>query len=145
MRGFTWIVDGQVAAMPRPWPEHVAALPALGVGGVISLTEDVPRGLPHPDLLSLHLPVRDFHPPTQEQLRRAVAFIDALVESGTAAAVHCTAGLGRTGTIVSAWMIHRGSGVAEAIAAVRRRRPGSVETMAQEAALAEFARSLGRD
>ena len=42
MRGFTWIVDGQVAAMPRPWPEHVAALPSVGVGGVISLTEDVP-------------------------------------------------------------------------------------------------------
>lgn len=145
MSPFTWIVEGQVAAMPMPWPEEVRRLPEAGIGGVLSLTERVPDGLPHPELEHLHLPVRDFHAPTREQLERASEFIDSVLAQGKGVAVHCTAGLGRTGTVVAGWMIHRGSGVREAIAAVRRRRPGSVETRAQEQALVEFARSLGHD
>lgn len=129
--------------MSMPWPEDVPALADDGVRGIVSLTEWVPEGLPDPRFDHLHLPVRDFTPPTQEQLVRALDFMDAVVAGGGAVAVHCAGGLGRTGTVVAAWLVRHGRTAAEAIREVRRRRPGSVETREQEQAVARFAASSG--
>jgi atypical dual specificity phosphatase len=139
----TWIVERQVAAMSMPWPEDVEELPALGVRAVVSLTERLPEGLPDPRLLHLHVPVRDFTAPTLEQLAEATDFIDRVVADGGAVVVHCAGGLGRTGTVVAAWLVRRGWTAADALSEVRRRRPGSVETRAQEEAILRFARGLG--
>jgi atypical dual specificity phosphatase len=140
----TWIVEQKVAAMAMPWPEDVERLPALGFRGVLSLTERVPAGLPAQGLDHLHLPIRDFSPPTQAQLADAVAFMDRVVAAGGGVVVHCGAGLGRTGTVVAAWLVRQGRTSDEAIREVRSRRPGSVETPEQEESVREFARSLGR-
>ncbi len=136
----TWIADGRLLAMGMPWPEDLDALVRADVVGLISLTERMPQGLPRDDLRHLHLPIRDFHPPSPAQLAQAVAFIDAGLETG-AVAVHCGAGLGRTGTICAAWLVSQGAPPAGAIRDVRRRRPGSIETRDQEAAIVAFARA----
>lgn len=138
----TWIVERQVAAMAMPWPEDVATLPRLGIEGVLSLTEYVPEGLPAPGLEHLHVPVRDFTAPSPAQLAEAVAFMDEVLRGGGAVAVHCGAGLGRTGTVIAAWFVRQGWKPGDAIREVRRRRPGSVETGEQEAAVARFAQTL---
>ena len=57
-------------------------------------------------------------------------------------AVHCGAGLGRTGTVVAAYFVTRGLGPREAIVKVRDLRPGSIETVEQERAVEAFARRL---
>ena len=52
--------------------------------------------------------------------------------------VHCSAGLGRTGTMLASYLVQRGSNTAEALAQVRKRRPGSIETADQELAVCDY-------
>ena len=66
------------------------------------------------------------------------------VNAGQAVAVHCGAGLGRTGTLVACYLVAGGLSAEEAIAKVRRLRPGSIETLEQEAAVRTFEESLTR-
>lgn len=85
-----------------------------------------------------NIPVRDFHPPTVEQLEQFVVLI-ADLPPGSKTVVHCEGGTGRTGTFAAAYWIARGLTVADAVAHVRKARPHAVETPEQEDALNEFA------
>ncbi|HCA46062.1 MAG TPA: protein-tyrosine-phosphatase, partial [Armatimonadetes bacterium] len=49
--------------------------------------------------------------------------------------VHCMAGLGRTGTMIACYLVSQGMPAEEAIAEVRRARPGSIQTEQQEQAV----------
>ena len=55
-------------------------------------------------------------------------------------AVHCTAGLGRTGVVLACYFTAKGLTAQNAIARVRRMRPGSVETDEQAEAVEQFAK-----
>jgi len=63
-----------------------------------------------------HVPVRDRHLPSPERLRRAVDLLAAATDEGGRVAVHCNAGLGRTGVVAAAWLVReRGHDPAEAV------------------------------
>jgi atypical dual specificity phosphatase len=51
-------------------------------------------------------------------------------------------GLGRTGTVIAAYLISRGWDAGEAVDYVRRLRPGSIQTESQLNAVYEFAARL---
>jgi atypical dual specificity phosphatase len=89
---------------------------------------------------SLHLPVRNSDPPSQAQLERGVGAIREALATGRRVAVHCGAGLGRTGTLLAAYLVSEGYPAEEAITRIREVRPGSVETLEQEYAVHEFER-----
>ncbi|WP_437730140.1 phosphatase domain-containing putative toxin [Sorangium sp. So ce1335] len=96
-------------------------------------------------LVVLRWPIGDFSVPSDvATLKEPVDRILDTAARGRAAIVHCWAGRGRTGLVAAACLVKRGFAPAEAIAAVRRCRPGTIENSDQEEAVADFARALGR-
>ena len=147
-QGFTWIEKPLLAALARPSaPEEFAWLRGQGIEVLLSLTEDRPRRDWTDDagLLVFHEPLEDMEPPTQEQLDRAVSALARAIGSNKGVAVHCGAGLGRTGVVLAAYFVARGATAQNAIAKVRRLRPGSVETDEQAEAIEHYARRKRRD
>lgn len=140
---FTWIDKPLLAAMARPEAaEELAWLRGQGVELLLSLTEDPPRRdwVNDAGLLLVHLPVADMEAPSSEQLERAVSTIRRAHERHMGVAVHCGAGLGRTGVIIACYLVSQGASASNAIAKVRRLRPGSIETDEQAEAVFEFSR-----
>ncbi len=85
-----------------------------------------------------NIPVKDFHPPTVEQLERFVKLVAGLPPDAKTV-VHCEGGTGRTGAFAAACWIAKGLTLSDAVAHVRKARPHAVETQEQEAALDDFA------
>ena len=140
---FSWIVPERVGGMARPGRDDLEWLVSLGVTAVVSLTEDPLE--PFDGIEILHEPVIDMTPPTLEQLRRLVGFVSGVVIKEGKVVVHCTAGVGRTGTVLAAYLVSEGLNAAEAIAFVRALRPGSIETREQEDIVARFAELIGEE
>ena len=145
MNALDRLIPDAVAGCIYPDEEALGAVARLGIGVIINLHER-----PHPrealaryGLTELHLPVRDFTPPTLSQIETAIEAIEDAVAGGKRVAVHCAAGLGRTGTLLACYLVRQGMTANEAIARVREVRPGSIETPAQEAAVEGYARRLG--
>jgi atypical dual specificity phosphatase len=144
---FSWIEKPLLAALARPSePDDMAWLRQQGIELLISLTEDRPRRdwVNDAGLLLMHVPVEDMEAPTQEQLDRCVSAIARANERQMGVAIHCGAGMGRTGVVLACYLVSKGMTAQNAIARVRRLRPGSIETDEQAEAVVEFARRHGQ-
>lgn len=140
---FTWIDKPRLAAMAQPdMLDEYQWLREQGIQLVISLMEDPPRRswINEVGLFSIHLPIEDMQAPTQAQIDQAIAAIEKAHANKLGVAIHCTAGKGRTGTLLACWFVAHGLTPRDAITRVRRLRPGSIETEEQENAIVEFAR-----
>jgi atypical dual specificity phosphatase len=138
---FSWMIENRLAGVSYPRSEDaIALLSKLGVQALLNLSEE-PLPL---DLLSKyqlrgeHLAVADFTAPTLAQVERALVIIDGFLAQGLPVAVHCGAGLGRTGTILACYLVSQGSTAKTAIEQVRTKRPGSIETLAQQAVVEAY-------
>lgn len=146
LQNFSWVIQDELAglAMVGRWRPLAADLKELGDYGVrllVTTTRERVDGsaVRAAGIEPLHLPVRDFSPPTRAQLETFVDSAGAVIRRGGAVAVHCFAGKGRTGTFLAAYLTTLGQDAAAAIARVRLLRPGSIETALQEDAVHAFA------
>ena len=118
-------------------PHFKSELLSRGVSADISLREkhiDAPFGVSY----FLWLPTRDRYAPTQKQLLVGATTIDVLVKQRVKVYVHCKAGHGRSPTLVAAYFILKGKTTLQAVAAVRKQRPGIHPTARQAKALRRF-------
>ena len=141
--GFTWIDKPHVAALAHP--DSAADLKWLrrnGIDILISLTESPVRRdwVNEAGMIAVNVPVPDMEPPSDRQLDHLLETIRKANASRMGVAVHCGAGLGRTGTVLAAYLVASGLSPKDAVAKVRDLRPGSVETADQELAIEAFAR-----
>lgn len=148
LANFSFIAEGVAgSALPGHWgdlSEDLSEAAEEGITAIVTLTE---RALPAEALEGrgfryLHLPVVDYRPPTIEQVRAFVKFVDEELAEGGSVLTHCAAGIGRTGTMLAAWLVSQGRSAPEAIQEVRRKRRGSIETYDQEALIARWAAEL---
>ena len=97
-------------------------------------------------LRSHHLPVQDFGTPRLDDTTEAVRFVRQEIAKGGRVVIHCSAGCGRTGTLLACCLVSEENCSPEkAVAAVRRLRPGSIETRDQEAFIGEWAAREARE
>jgi atypical dual specificity phosphatase len=148
-RGFTWIVPGKLAGTPMPGvvfeiDYDLQALKAVGISTLITLTEnDLPQdALTRNGLKNVHLSIRDREPPTVAQMTMLLMRMDTLLKAGEALAVHCLAGIGRTGTVLACWLIREGLTAGEALRRVRRIEPRFVQSQVQEEFLHQYEDSI---
>jgi atypical dual specificity phosphatase len=143
--GFSWIEKPHLAALARPSDaDDLIWLRNQGIQLLISLTEDRLRRdwVNEAGLLVFHVPMVDMEAPTLEQIDQCVSAINRAIEQQMGVAVHCGAGLGRTGVVLAAYLVHKGLSPQNAISRIRRLRPGSIETDEQAEVIEGYARYL---
>jgi cell division cycle 14 len=147
---FTWLIPGQLLCLSSPGSPHTGldaaqtanALARLGVNTLVQLNDDQPYD-PSPfrragiDHVPLVFPDGDVPP-----LDVIDEYLALMSRPGTTAAIHCKAGLGRTGTLACMWMVaEHGLGARAAVGWARLCRPGSV-IGPQQQFLTDFERTV---
>jgi protein-tyrosine phosphatase len=153
-----WIIPGVLAGMPMPfihpnrrmydggvldaYDDELKELHLAGVRAVVSLL-NIPTDAAvyeSAGFAFLCLPVSDGGAPTMEQAKDFVRFVTEQRRGGRPVAGHCEAGLGRTGTMLAAYLISQGESADAAIRRIRIIEKVAVETSRQIQFLERFAR-----
>lgn len=150
-RGFLWLKRGILAGTPLPGVFYdvaydMKALKRVGVTALVNLTENPfdPDVLSEFDIDGLWSPIDDMGAPPIDQAIDLCRRINHLIAEGHVVAVHCRAGLGRTGTVLASYLIWEGWSALDALEQVRSIEPRWVQSEEQVQFLEEFASTKSR-
>lgn len=138
-------LDAYAGATSRTLEDDLGDIRDWGASGLVTLLE--PEELKMLELRHLpgsaeslglwwrHLPIRDMCPPDENFERAWVEEgerLKRILKSGGRFALHCWAGLGRTGTVAARVLVEFGLPPETAIIDVREARPGAIQSVNQE-------------
>ena len=146
-----WRLFGSIGAERGGIQHDLDRIAAWGARLLISLVEDdelaflgiddLGRLVGRADMSWLHLPIPDFRAPGEEFERgweRHGPEVHDRLARGEDVAIHCLAGLGRSGTVAARLLIELGDDPEEAVHRVRLARPGAIQSAEQERYLLGF-------
>ena len=126
----SWVTPGlAVGHAPMSW-DHLDRLKAAGIGAIVNLCAEFPD-LPEIERSAgfdvYYLPIDDEEVPEMKTMDDALEWIDESIYLGKKVLVHCRHGIGRTGTIVSAFLLRKGLSAREVRKMLKklRSRPAS--------------------
>jgi atypical dual specificity phosphatase len=144
-----WVIPGELAGMPIPfvhsarrmssggaldaYEDELPELFAAGIRAVVSLLNNPTDAavFESAGFAFLCLPVPDGDAPTLEQTAAFIRFIDEQRAAQRPVAIHCQAGIGRTGTALAAYFVAKGESAVSAIRRVRAVEKFAIETSRQ--------------
>eukprot|EP01080_Neovahlkampfia_damariscottae_P011104 gene11104-3811_t len=143
LRNFSYIIKNKLAGCHKPGmspsnlKNDLIVLKAQGITAIVSLSEAPldEKIVKENGMKIIHFPVKDYYPPSREQMNEMVDFVD---NHDGAVVIHCNAGQGRTGTMLAAYLIAKGESCEDVIPKLRKMRKGSIQTYKQEDGLKEF-------
>ncbi len=145
---FSWLIEGKLAGSARPenetqlewlWKEGLRAIVCLNMER--PLDDEQVKNLGFKYAL---VPVRDFSAPTIEDIQDFVSFVNRMLEQNNPVVVCCGAGIGRTGTMLAAYLVGKCYSPEEALEEVREKRGIGVESYVQREAVFRYARFIGK-
>jgi len=90
------------------------------------------------------IPVKDFAAPKLEDIEEFVCFVNQMLRQNKSVVVCCAAGIGRTGTMLAAYLVSQCVSPEEALRQVKEKRGAGVESHTQREVVFEYARQIGK-
>jgi atypical dual specificity phosphatase len=148
IKSLNWwdIIDEHFLLGGVPMFDDFERLQGQGVGAVVNLCaerQDDQLRLRRTRMEYLWLPVIDASPPTLEQIRCGLTWIERQMYAGRTVYIHCAAGVGRSATLLACWYVYASDmGVPHVLRFIKARRPQVTLTRRQVRRVHEFATFL---
>jgi hypothetical protein len=108
----SWLIPEKLAKSYIPDSADILEWHSAGIRSVVNLLEEYYDDVTQQELRHgfavLHSPIPDMCAPPLDQLQMIVQWIDQEIGAGRKVLVHCFAGIGRTGIILAAYLMHTG-------------------------------------
>ncbi|MBM9535765.1 phosphatase domain-containing putative toxin [Desulfobulbus alkaliphilus] len=109
----TWVTDRLAVGRAPMSHDDLDALRAQGISAILNLCaefcdlHDIER---EAGFEVYYMPVPDEEAPSLVELERALSWLDEAIYLGKKVLIHCRHGIGRTGTLLNAYLLRRGLG-----------------------------------
>ncbi|MDH5601032.1 MAG: ATP-binding cassette domain-containing protein [Gammaproteobacteria bacterium] len=144
-RNFIWLKKGILAGTPQPGimtdlDYDLKALKRVGVTKLITLLEKPldAEYIKQFDIECMWFPINDMEAPTIEDAMKWCQKVEDYIKTNEVTAYHCKAGMGRTGTMLTAQLIWEGLDSLTALENARKIEPRWVQSDVQAKFLEEF-------